>query len=85
MKPYLIKWIDITEDGGWHTPEEFNEVLKGNKKDSIVTQVGFLYSQDSKLTVIVDSFVGHEDILYGVIHQIPTSCIIKLQELNNVV
>ena len=81
MTPHLIKWIDITEDGGWHTAEEFNEIIK-NKKNGIVTQVGFIYSQDRKMTVIIDSWIGEgEDLLYGVIHKIPTDCIIECTQL----
>lgn len=81
MKPYLIKWIDITEDGGWHTAEEFNDVIK-DKASTIVTQVGFLYSQNKKLTIVVDSWIGNgEDLMYGVIYKIPTDCIIELKEL----
>ena len=81
MIPHLIKWIDITEDGGWHTTEEFYNVLK-DKKGNIVTQVGFLYSQDKKMTVIIDSWIGEgEHLLYRVIHRIPTDCIVELKEL----
>lgn len=82
MKPYLIKWIDITCDSGWHTPEEFNDFVK-DKKEGIVTQLGFIYSQDKKMTVIIDSWIGNgEDLLYGVVHKIPTDCILEQTELN---
>lgn len=81
MKPYLIKWIDIIEDGGWHSPEEFNDFVK-NKKENIVTQVGFIYSQDKLMTVLVDSWIGSEEIQYGVITKIPTDCICMQEELH---
>ena len=81
MKAYLIKWIDITHDSGWHTVEEFTQYVS-NKKENIVTQVGFIYSQDKRMTVMVDSWIGNgDDMLYGVIHKIPTDCIIEQKEL----
>lgn len=84
MTPYLLKWIDITHEAGWHTSEEFYNYIS-DKKENIVTQIGFIYSQDKRMTIIVDSWVGEgEEIQYGVIHKIPTDCIIEMAELHKI-
>lgn len=81
MKPHLIKWIDITHDSGWHSKEEFDQFVT-DKKENLVTQVGFIISKDKKMTVIIDSWIGEgEKVQYGEIHKIPTSCILKIKEL----
>lgn len=81
MKPHLIKWIDITHDSGWHTVEEFNNYVT-DKRENLVTQLGFIYSQDRRMTIIVDSWIGvGDDMQYGVIHKIPTDCIVEIKEL----
>lgn len=92
MKAYLIVWEDITHDAGWHSAEELNEYIN-DKKENIVTQLGFIYSQNEKMTIVVDSWIGElpkagnlkieieDPIQYGVIHKIPTGCILKIQEV----
>lgn len=80
MKAYLIVWEDITHDAGWHSAEELNEYIN-DKKENIVTQLGFIYSQNEKMTIVVDSWIGEGEIQYGVIHKIPTGCILKIQEV----
>jgi len=81
MKPYLIKWIDISHDPGWHDQDEMDEYVT-NKKENTVMQIGFLYDDSENEIIFVDSWIGDGDVIqYGVIHKIPRGCIIEMKEL----
>lgn len=81
MKPYLIKWKDITHDNGWHDQDEMDNYAS-NESENTVTQVAFLYDDSENQLIFVDSWIDEGDnIQYGVIHKIPKGCIIEMIEL----
>lgn len=81
MKPYLIKWKDISHDEGWHSQDEIDDFISDEQENTVV-QLAFLYEESETELAFIDSWIGHGDNKqYGVIHKIPKGCIVEMREL----
>jgi hypothetical protein len=78
MKIVEVTWTDIEElAGGWHDQEDVDRFISENRSRT-VKHVGYLYEEDEKYIVLVDSLAGDE---FGTLNIIPRGCIEEIKEL----
>ena len=76
-KPCIVKWIDITTLNGWVEQDAADDFIT-NDKENICYQAGFLYEQDEKKVVLLNSYFLENDLL-GDVTKIPKGCILDIK------
>lgn len=79
FKPCLVTCIDISTKQGWINQEECDSFIS-DESENIVYQAGFLYEQDEKQVVLLNSYFHNQDLL-GDVTKIPRGCIIEITML----
>ena len=80
MTATIIEWKDITSSDGWHTLNALEKFIT-DEKNGVCKMIGFVYEEDEKQLVLVDSTItvsGQKQ--FGTIHIIPKGCIISRKD-----
>lgn len=82
MKAVEIVWKDITSSSGWHSQNAIDRIVT-NDNDGICKQIGYVYEEDEKQLVLVDSEINVDgQKQYGTIHKIPKGVIVSQKVLS---